>query len=236
MVVSAALDAVRAAIVPGVSTADLNAIAERVIADAGATSNFKGYRGGGHDPVPGGHLRVGQRRGRARHPRSRAPVARRRHHLDRLRRRSSTAGTATPPSRRVSGRSIPPSSRCSTSARSRCGAASRPAWRAAGSATSATRSSRTSGRRAPYGIVEEYGGHGIGTEMHQQPHVANHGRRGQRAVASAGPDARRRADDHDGQAARRHARRRLDGRDRRWQLGGPLRTHVRRHARRARRC
>jgi methionyl aminopeptidase len=32
--------------------------------------------------------------------------------------------------------------------------------------------------QGPYGIVEEYGGHGIGTEMHQDPHVLNHGRRG----------------------------------------------------------
>jgi len=29
-----------------------------------------------------------------------------------------------------------------------------------------------------YGIVEEYGGHGIGTEMHQEPHVLNYGRAG----------------------------------------------------------
>jgi len=27
-----------------------------------------------------------------------------------------------------------------------------------------------------YGIVDNYGGHGIGTEMHQDPHVLNHGR------------------------------------------------------------
>jgi methionine aminopeptidase type I len=30
----------------------------------------------------------------------------------------------------------------------------------------------------PYGIVDNYGGHGIGTEMHQDPHVLNHGRPG----------------------------------------------------------
>ncbi|MGY1744557.1 type I methionyl aminopeptidase [Blastococcus sp. SYSU D00695] len=30
----------------------------------------------------------------------------------------------------------------------------------------------------PYGIVEQYGGHGIGTEMHQDPHVLNYGRPG----------------------------------------------------------
>jgi len=35
-------------------------------------------------------------------------------------------------------------------------------------------------RSAPhhYGIVDHYGGHGIGTEMHQDPHVLNHGRPG----------------------------------------------------------
>jgi methionyl aminopeptidase len=34
---------------------------------------------------------------------------------------------------------------------------------------------RSSGR---FGIVDGYGGHGIGTEMHQDPHVLNHGRPG----------------------------------------------------------
>ena len=29
-----------------------------------------------------------------------------------------------------------------------------------------------------YGIVEEYGGHGIGSEMHQEPHVLNYGKPG----------------------------------------------------------
>ena len=29
-----------------------------------------------------------------------------------------------------------------------------------------------------FGIVEEYGGHGIGTQMHQEPHVLNYGRPG----------------------------------------------------------
>ena len=29
-----------------------------------------------------------------------------------------------------------------------------------------------------FGIVEEYGGHGIGTEMHQEPHLLNYGRPG----------------------------------------------------------
>jgi methionyl aminopeptidase len=32
--------------------------------------------------------------------------------------------------------------------------------------------------RGRYGILQEYGGHGIGTEMHQDPHVLNYGKRG----------------------------------------------------------
>jgi methionyl aminopeptidase len=34
---------------------------------------------------------------------------------------------------------------------------------------------RSQGR---YGIVEEYGGHGIGSQMHQDPHLLNYGRPG----------------------------------------------------------
>src|SRR3712207_5961806 len=45
LVVAAALAAMREAVAPGVSTADLDAIAERVIRDAGAVPSFKGYHG-----------------------------------------------------------------------------------------------------------------------------------------------------------------------------------------------
>lgn len=45
LVVAAAHDAVRAAIRPGVTTAELDAVAARVIADAGATPSFLGYHG-----------------------------------------------------------------------------------------------------------------------------------------------------------------------------------------------
>ena len=33
-------------------------------------------------------------------------------------------------------------------------------------------------RSAGYGIIEQYGGHGVGREMHEEPHVQNKGRRG----------------------------------------------------------
>ncbi len=43
---------------------------------------------------------------------------------------------------------------------------------------------RHTGPYGEYGIVENYGGHGIGTAMHQAPHLLNYGRpgRGQRLV------------------------------------------------------
>lgn len=37
-----------------------------------------------------------------------------------------------------------------------------------------------------YGIVEQYGGHGTGTEMHQDPHIPNFGRPGSGPVLTAG--------------------------------------------------
>lgn len=45
LIVADALEAVRAAVAPGVSTAELNDIAAEVITAAGATSNFLGYHG-----------------------------------------------------------------------------------------------------------------------------------------------------------------------------------------------
>lgn len=38
----------------------------------------------------------------------------------------------------------------------------------------------------PYGIVKHYGGHGIGTEMHQDPHVLNYGKPGRGPKLRAG--------------------------------------------------
>ena len=40
------------------------------------------------------------------------------------------------------------------------------------------RRSEELGERAGYGIIEEYGGHGVGREMHEPPHVPNFGRAG----------------------------------------------------------
>ena len=53
-IVAATIDAVLDAVAPGVSTLDLDRVAVASIAEAGATSNFLGYRGGGGQiPFPG---------------------------------------------------------------------------------------------------------------------------------------------------------------------------------------
>ncbi len=71
LVVAAALSRMQAAVAPGVSTADLDAIAESTIREAGAVPSFQGYHG-----FPAIDLLLGQRAGRARHPRRRSGAAR----------------------------------------------------------------------------------------------------------------------------------------------------------------
>ena len=53
-----------------------------------------------------------------------------------------------------------------------------------------------------YGILEDYVGHGIGTQMHMPPNVPNVGRPGRGPEAGAGPGARRGADGHPRHATR----------------------------------
>ena len=63
-----------------------------------------------------------------------------------------------------------------------------------------------------YGIVEDYGGHGIGTEMHMDPHLLNYvdRRRGKRPEAGARLLPRDRADGDPRHPEDRGPRRRLD--------------------------
>src|SRR3954466_9530755 len=51
-IVRAVLDAIEAACVPGVTTAQLNRIAEQILEREGARSAFLGYRPGGAPPFP----------------------------------------------------------------------------------------------------------------------------------------------------------------------------------------
>ncbi len=83
-----------------------------------------------------------------------------------------------------------------------------------------------------YGILEDYTGHGIGSEMHQPPNVPNYGRPGR--GTEAGPRARPGggADDHPRNEGHRAARGRLDGDHGRRLAGGALRAHLHAHPRR----
>ncbi|CAN5478731.1 type I methionyl aminopeptidase [soil metagenome] len=61
------------------------------------------------------------------------------------------------------------------------------ALRAGGRVSDISHAVETSVRRSgSYGIVENYGGHGIGTSMHMDPHILNYGRPGRGAELVAG--------------------------------------------------
>jgi methionyl aminopeptidase len=173
LVVQRTLDRLRSAVRPGVSTGDLDAIAEESIRAEGAVPSFKGYRGfpatictSINDEVVHG---IPSRRRRLSegdlisidcgaivdgwHGDSAVTVgvgdvSADRRQLMRVTEAAMWAGLA----------------------------AALPTARLTDISHAVERSVRTASAR--YGIVDHYGGHGIGTEMHQDPHVLNHGRPG----------------------------------------------------------
>jgi len=179
-VTAAALDAVRAAIRPGITTLELDAIAERVIRDAGGVPNFMKEPGYRHTlcvsvndeivhGIPGPRViepgdivsvdagaEVGGWNGDAAisvvvpDPASPELVAAR-EALSRATEHSLWAGIAALASARTL---------------NEVGGAIEDAVRSAG------RPSTGSGHR--YGILEEYVGHGIGSSMHEEPPVFNY--------------------------------------------------------------
>jgi len=172
-VVANTLAALRKAAVVGVSTADLDAIAERSIRDAGAVPSFKGYHGfpasicasvndvivhGIPDDTP---LRDGDMIS-----------------IDCGAILDGWHGDSaiTVPIGSVRPEALELSRVCEQSMWAGIEAAV-----AGGRLTDIShaveksiRSHRLPGG-ARYGIVDDYGGHGIGTEMHQDPHVLNYG-------------------------------------------------------------
>jgi methionyl aminopeptidase len=182
LVVAAALAAMRAAVAPGVSTADLDRIAERVIRDAGAAPSFKGYHGYPASicsslneqvvhaiPSPRQVLREGDLisldcgavlDGWHGDSAITVPVGEVRPELLRMVAVAEDAMWA----------GIAAAARGAASGRGRLSDVSWAVERAVRLAKGAN--------GARYGIVTGYGGHGIGTEMHQDPHVLNHGRPG----------------------------------------------------------
>ncbi|GAA3758900.1 methionyl aminopeptidase [Spinactinospora alkalitolerans] len=172
-IVARTLDSLRAAVRPGVTTLDLDAIAERSIRDAGAVPSFKGYHG-----FPGSIC---------------ASV-------------NEEVVHGIPRDTKVLGEGDLISIDCGaildgwhgdsaiTVAVGEVSEAERTAmevceeamWRG----VAAMRPGNHLGdighaiggyidSRGRYGNVQEYGGHGIGTEMHMDPHVLNYGRPGE---------------------------------------------------------
>ncbi len=171
LVVADALDAVRSAVTPGVTTKELDAVAEDVIRSAGATPSFVGY---GHPPFPAStcisvndeivHGIPGPRVLEAGDVVSVDCGA----ILDGW--HGDSAFTVVLPG--SDGRVDPADAALVEVTRQAM-------WRGIAAIAVGVRlnpagaavEDHVAGR---YGLVEGYGGHGIGTEMHQDPHVLNY--------------------------------------------------------------
>jgi methionyl aminopeptidase len=179
-VVASALKAAAAAVAPGVSTAELDAIAAHEIRVAGAAPSFLGYHGYPaticacvNDEIVHGIPREGRRLragdvvsidcgaivdGWHADAALTVPVGTVRAELGRL------LGTCE----RALWHGL---------------AAARPGARLGDISHAVQRCARSAGT---YGLVEDYGGHGIGSEMHMDPSVPNQGRPGRGPVLAEG--------------------------------------------------
>jgi methionyl aminopeptidase len=184
LVVAAALARMREAVAPGVSTLDLDEVAEAVIRDAGATPSFKGYHG-----FPGSIC--ASVNAEVVHGIPRPSTVLREGDLVSLDCGAILDGWHGDAAITVAvGDTDPALVRMAEVAEDAMwagiAAAARGAASGGGRLTDISHAVESAVRRAGrYGIVDGYGGHGIGTEMHQDPHVLNHGRpgRGPRLVS-----------------------------------------------------
>jgi methionyl aminopeptidase len=178
LVVADALDAVRAALIPGVTTADLDRIANRLIVGRGATPSFLGY---GHPPYPATlcvsvndevvHGIPGPRVLQAGDVVSvDCGAILQGWHGD----AAFTAVVMPTP-----GAEDPRHPETVAKDAALVDDTQEALWRGIAAIAAGERLNQIGaavedyvGER--YGLVEEYGGHGIGTEMHQEPHVLNY--------------------------------------------------------------
>ncbi|MGN6605831.1 MAG: type I methionyl aminopeptidase [Jatrophihabitans sp.] len=180
LVVAEALAAMKAAAVPGASTADLDDVAREVLARHGATSNFLNYHGypatvctSVNDRIVHGipsrdeRLREGD--------------------LVSIDFGAIVEGWHGDSAISVAVGEVAPEVAALSAA---CEAAmwdGLAAAHAGARLTDISHAVETSIRRAgKYGIVAEYGGHGIGSAMHMAPHILNYGRPGKGPKLEAG--------------------------------------------------
>jgi methionyl aminopeptidase len=189
LVVARALAAITDAAAPGVTTGELDSIARDVLADHGATSSFLGYKAHGAVPYPG--VICASVNDEVVHgiPGERALVD-----GDLLSvdfgaivdgwngdaAVSILVGEVAPESVALS--RVTEASLWAGLAQARAGAHLTDISHAIESAIVAARAADG----VEYGIVEEYGGHGIGSRMHMDPHILNYGSPGRGPVLRPG--------------------------------------------------
>ncbi|WP_329014887.1 type I methionyl aminopeptidase [Micromonospora rifamycinica] len=177
LVVAEALRRMSAAVAPGVSTADLDAIAEATIREAGAIPSFKGYHGFPASICSSVNEQVV-------HAIPAADQVLREGDLISIDCGAVLDGWHGDAAVTVGVGEVDPAllkmaSVAEDAMWAGIAAAARGAANGRGRLTDISHAVETAVRRGGrYGIVDGYGGHGIGTEMHQDPHVLNHGRPG----------------------------------------------------------
>ena len=173
LVVAGAIAAVRAAVRPGVTTGELDAIAEDHIRTAGAVPSFLGYHGftgsicaSINDEIVHGIPNRGRVLAAGDNISIDCGAILQGWHGD-----SAVTVTVGPPS-------AEDAALLEVTERSMWAGLARAL--AGGRLTDISHAveQTITAERHPYGIVDHYGGHGIGTEMHQDPHVLNYGRPG----------------------------------------------------------
>ena len=173
LVVAGAIAAVRAAVRPGVTTGELDAIAEDHIRSAGAVPSFLGYHGftgsicaSINDEIVHGIPDRGRTLAEGDNISIDCGAILQGWHGD-----SAVTVTVGPPSAEDAALiDVTERSMWAGLAKALAGGRLTDISHAVEQAITA--------EQHPYGIVDHYGGHGIGTEMHQDPHVLNYGRAG----------------------------------------------------------
>ncbi|MGI8679920.1 MAG: type I methionyl aminopeptidase [Jatrophihabitans sp.] len=184
LVVAHALESMREAVAPGVSTGELDSLAREILAKAGATSSFLGYDIGS-GPYPG--VICASVNDRVVH--GIPSDAEKLREGDLI---SIDFGAIVDGWHGDAAVSVPVGAVGEDVARLNS-ACERSLWdglamaqvgrRLTDISHAVEKSVRGSGR---YGIVAGYGGHGIGTEMHMAPHILNYGRPGKGPQLRAG--------------------------------------------------
>jgi methionyl aminopeptidase len=171
LVVAAALAAMRVVVAPGVSTADLDAVAARVIRDAGAEPSFLGYRGFPATICASVNEEIV-------HGIPKATKVLRAGDVISLDCGAIVDGWHGDAAVTVPVGEVPEAVAsllrvCEDSLWAGLAAA-----QLGGHLSDISHAVESAVRPYGFGIVEGYGGHGIGSAMHQDPHVLNYGRPG----------------------------------------------------------